>query len=435
MIRLEVLDWVEAGGARGDELRATWARFRLLIEDWCATRVVSGAAGGARDHIYVSVYPLAEWLVANWWFLQSEFKTPRSRYFERHSLRFAGDGAAFPNLAISPLGDITEISCQSRALRHQKLEFITDGRAFLDTREVMHSLGSFVEYVLERLDDCGIYSTPLHREWAALLKSQEDPEEEAFCRLLATLGEDPYSANEQVAASLERWSTKIDHETFQEVCAALTAATFDRGLKWIDKVSGELEDARSPWTKLPKIKEDFQPSSVTKSTSTEPWLLGYADAKRMRKHIGLNGQIFGKLEDLLEVFNPTGDPAKAVRFEKGVPAFDGVVRTGKNGVPMFLITKKEDSSRKFTFVRSVYDFLQLKNGHLAVATRSHSQLQQASRAFAAEFLAPSSSLKAAITDEYVGWDEISDLAEHFGVSELVIEHQIVNHRLARIIDG
>jgi len=434
-MQLEILDWVDPGNAKGPELRATWARFRVLVEDWCPTRVISGEARGARDHVYVSVYPLAEWLVANWWFLNHEFKTPRSAYFERHSLGFAGDGSAYPNLSISPLGDVTEVSCQKRLLRHQRLEFIEDGRAFLKTEEVMRSIRRFVEYVLERLEDCGIRSTPLHEEWAAVLHSAENPEERDFCELVATLGEDPYDYSERTASSIERWSGKINRDTFQEVCAALSASTFEDGLKWIDRVSGELENVRSPWTKLVKLKKSAQVSSITSSTTAEPWVLGYADADKLRKQIGLNGQLFPRLDNLLDVFEPSGGVENSIRFDKGIPAFDGVVRTGSNGAPAFLIAKERDSSRKFAFVRSIYDYLQLKQGDLAVVTRSHSQLQQASRAFAAEFLAPSRLLKKEIAAEYVGWDEISDLAEKFGVAELVVEHQIVNHRLARIIDA
>lgn len=436
MFNIDVLDWADPMAARGEELRATWARLRIVVDDFCATRVLSDAAGGVRDHVYVPAYPLAEWVAANWWFLESEYKTPRGEYERRHSFRFAGDGFAYPPLSIRPLGATTELHCHKRLLRQQKLEFLSEGRAYLPTTEAMRSLQRFIEQVIDRLDDCGIRDTALHEEWAAIVGIQSNPEELEFCRSAAGLGEDPYETSEQIARSLDRWSAKLDSATFQEICAALSGSTIEKGFNWIDDVSSSLEQTRSPWKFLRDLKQQLGQIGASTKETTQPWLAGYRDARSTRKQLGLNGQAFDSFEDLLAVFRPAGDPSKSVAVEKkGLKVFDGVVQVSSNGAPAFLVTKDLDSSKKFAFVRSVYDYLQLNAGSLAVATRSHSELQQASRAFAAEFLAPSAQLKRQIHAEYIGWDEISDLAEMFGVADLVIEHQIVNHRLAKVIDG
>ena len=54
------------------------------------------------------------------------------------------------------------------------------------------------------------------------------------------------------------------------------------------------------------------------------------------------------------------------------------------------------------------------------------------RAFAAEFLAPSSALRSRLARPVVDGDDMDELAAEFGVSSLVIEHQVRNHRIARV---
>ncbi len=434
MLTFEILDWADAGDARGVELRATWARLRISVGQLCATRVVSRPAAGTRDHIFVPLYPLAEWLVANWWFLQGEIKTPRSHYALRHSLKFSGDGFAFPDLAIKPLGHVCEIEASKRLLQHQELEFLAEGRAYAATSDVMNSIERFVTAVLQRLDDSGVTATPLHEEWRSVVKVRRDAEEVAFCLLSASLGEDPYSVGPGLTRSLERWGSSIEQETLQEICAALTSSTLERGLRWIDRTAASLKEAHSPWTSLPELKEKLVADSAARTEVDQPWLLGYADARRLRKSLKLNGDVFSSFYDLLDVFRPEGDASVGVAYEPpDVTGLDALAQVSKTGAPGFLITKRGDDAKKFAFMRSLYDYFRLAKGTLAIATRSHSQIQQASRAFAAEFLAPSHLLRGRIAAEYLGGDEISELADYFGVSEFVIQHQVVNHHLADVI--
>ena len=65
-------------------------------------------------------------------------------------------------------------------------------------------------------------------------------------------------------------------------------------------------------------------------------------------------------------------------------------------------------------------------------TRANSERQQRNGTFAAEFLAPSSGLQKRISGQTVDGDQIDELADEFGVSSLVIEHQVQNHRIARV---
>ena len=67
-------------------------------------------------------------------------------------------------------------------------------------------------------------------------------------------------------------------------------------------------------------------------------------------------------------------------------------------------------------------------------TAAHTWDQRASRAFAAEFLAPASALAKHIRGP-VSFSDIDKLGDEYRVSPLVIEHQIDNHRLGSLTDA
>ena len=100
--------------------------------------------------------------------------------------------------------------------------------------------------------------------------------------------------------------------------------------------------------------------------------------------------------------------------------------------PKFLIEKKRENSKQFAFCRALFEHLTLPRDRFAVVSRLHTDRQQASRAFAAEFLVPHEMLKGDLPGGTVGEDEIADLAPDYGVSAFVVKHQIENHRLASV---
>lgn len=101
-------DWEAPQAAKGPELRATWARFTLMIHDVPVTQVQDYEARSVRDGIYLPLYPLAEWLAMHWWSLFHEYETPgrvvQTSYATRHNWRYARDGFALPDIHICPRG-------------------------------------------------------------------------------------------------------------------------------------------------------------------------------------------------------------------------------------------------------------------------------------------------------------------------------------------
>ena len=93
------IDWVDAEGINGPELSATWASLRIRAGDSIVTRVLDGRVKTVRDFVYVPLYPLAEWLATNWWFLTHEMENPAKEgnpeFHRRHALRAGREGYAY----------------------------------------------------------------------------------------------------------------------------------------------------------------------------------------------------------------------------------------------------------------------------------------------------------------------------------------------------
>lgn len=70
-LRFDV-QWLDGIGIEGPELAATFASLRVSTGNEVLTHVDDRRAQTLRDVVHVPVYPLAEWLVANWWFLAYE---------------------------------------------------------------------------------------------------------------------------------------------------------------------------------------------------------------------------------------------------------------------------------------------------------------------------------------------------------------------------
>ena len=123
----------------------------------------------------------------------------------------------------------------------------------------------------------------------------------------------------------------------------------------------------------------------------------------------------------------------AVLNPAGLDFADALVGLNRQDSPCFVIEKRHESSRLFTFCRAFFDYLSSTNKLPSLVVDTHTEQQRANRAFAAEFLAPARSLRRKIHGTYVGAEEIHEIAEEFGVSDFVITHQIENHGLAQTV--
>ena len=196
------LEWEESPHARAQELSATWARLAIYANEIPVTKVEDHRSHSVRNGIYVPLYPIAEWFVTNWWFLWHEWRVDRPD--DRHNLLAAREGFALPDLRF--LSTETRIQLVWRpkpASEFGRVSFLTEGCPILRKDVVYQEVRSFIEAVIQRLDDRGIIATFLTQEWQAILEVEKDPTQRRYCEQAARLGYDPFSPDSSIASYIE----------------------------------------------------------------------------------------------------------------------------------------------------------------------------------------------------------------------------------------
>lgn len=425
-------DWVDPEGVRGPELSATWASLQIRVGDSVITRILDNRAKTVRDFIYVPLYPLAEWLVTNWWFITHELQNPAKEgdpdFRRRHSLSTSREGYAFPNLDVIPSGAQTRIVWKKDRPAWSKVEFLEDGFMRMDGNEFRETCGDFIDQVIGRLDSLGVHDTFLEEEWDAIRSADE--EEAGFCKAAAGLGWDPYALDDadrdHVLLIAEKLGGLLD-----EAVPALDTTDVVAGSS---AIVSAIEEARSNSLSLERIESFREAIRHDSIIGRDPWDVGYGWAQRLRQNLGLDGQ---PLSDMKQIAEALGEDAESLDrvtqpfgFFVDTPLIDGVI-TRDDEKPAFAFRSLGYHGRRFHFCRALAEVLASPHSD-ALITRAHSERQQRNRSFAAEFLAPSSALRQRVPRPFVDDDDIDELAEEFGVSSRVIEHQVANHRIARV---
>jgi hypothetical protein len=415
-------EWEEAPRVRAPELKATWARLEITIGDEVVTRVNAQRSSSVRSGIYVPLFPIAEWLVSNWFFLWDEWRNDAPQ--RRHNLISAREGFALPDLTFHPTESHMELVWQRARAPYSGLEFLSQGSASVLKAAVREECTRLIEAVVERLNGLsaegrGIGSR-LSSDWELLKQVFQNDEERAFCERAARLGHDPFAIEEAVADQIENLGSVLPEPMIDDFCDAIPLGEIASGAETVRSFIDSAAPVAPFSGKWNEVRRHIG------TTHTEiPWRDGYRQASRFRAYLGLNGHTPVDLDQFLsEAFGnfATGDFAAPTGIDGISCRFDGsgpVV-----GVPRQL----RDDRKRFVVARALGDFLRI--GESSLITRSHTEHQQRNRAFAAEFLAPAESLRARILARTVDEESVQELAEEFHVSPAVIRYQIENHRLA-----
>ncbi len=428
------IDWVDADGIKGPELAATWASLRIRAGNSAVTRVLDARAQTVRDFVYVPVYPLAEWLATNWWFLTREFENPAKRgnpdFHRRHALGASREGYAFPDLEVVPTGERTRLAWKSGPSPWTRVEFLDDGETWIDSAEFRESCAGLMDRVIRRLVSLGLDETLLQEEWTAIQAADEDEAE--FCAAAAGLGWDPYAMDDG-----QRDRVLLLAEKLGEVLAEAVPALDTEGLHedWLSipraiaeaKVNGLLLERLQSFRD--EVRQDGQRAGLN------PWKEGYDLARRLRRDLDLDGEPLPTMKAIAEALGETPESldkvTRPVDFIHRVALVDGVITRDDDENPAFAFRRFGDDRRRFHFCRALAEVVTSPASD-ALLTKAQTERQQRNRAFAAEFLAPSSGLRKRVSRPLVDEDDIDELAAEFGVSSRVIEHQIPNHHIARV---
>ena len=432
-VRFET-EWVDTDAISGPELAATWASLRIQVDAAVITRVVD-RGDTVRSRIYVPLYPLAESLVTNWWFLLHEIENPLkaddAAFRRRHALVSIRDGYAFPNLQVIPSGERIHLAWTSNREQWSRLEFLDEGQAWVDREEFQECCSALVERVVQRLASLGVEGTFLQEEWASIQAADQD--EALFCKTAAGLGWDPYALDEARRDSVIRLEEALSQDWFEEAVAVLDAERIEAQ---VASIAAALAAGNSTSLSLNRLRSIGSPPAGAEAErqAEKPWVAGYALARHVRQELALDGALLSTTADLARALGEEPDAVEAVTRPMNFGAadlVDGVVTHDENGLPAFAVRRGHDSARRFQFCRALAEVLESPNSD-ALLTRARSERQRWSRAFAAEFLVPVSALRTRVPRATLDEDGVDELAAEFGVSPWLIAHQVKNHGIAQV---
>ena len=425
-------EWVAADEIRGPELASTWASLLIRVDDSVITRVLDQRARTVRDRIYVPLYPLAESLVTNWWFLLHEVGNPVKSddhsFKRRHALVSARDGYAFPKLHVASSGGRVLLAWMPDSFLWTRIEYRGRDELWIDKNEFRASCTDLVDRVVRRLAACGVEGTLLQEEWGSIHAADRD--ERLFCKTAAGLGWDLYALNDVQRAAVLGLEDVLDQAILEEAVAVLDGARLE---EQATAIAATLEPGRYAGLPLEHLRAAC-PRPAVQVEGGSPWSAGYALARDVRQRMGLDDEPLPSMNALGEALreNPAA-LAQATRARNlgGADLVNGVVTADADGLPAFALRDGPASSRRFHFCRGLAEVL-TSPGSPALLTQARSDRQQRSRAFAAEFLAPATALAVRVRRPIVDEEDVDGLAAEFGVSPWLIAHQLENHQIARI---
>ena len=444
MIDFDV-DWQEAPGVTDAVLARTWCRLTIRVNGQPVTRVMDRRTNGWRNGVFGSAFPLCCWIVDNFWFLLFEpyrwSKPYGSRdlardyearlWVQRHSLLAAREGGALPDLSLYADGD----AVVARWLRdggdapHPFLRFVRDGFARLEPESVQEGIGRFVELVLDRVADLDHPDVGhLREDWVEFRNLTTEDRE--LCTWSARLGRNSYYQDDlsgALASLLRSEIPDMGDGLARDLLEASTADGVAQDIEWITRAHAIAQRATCGRSKAGLSG----PWPVTKEQTAHQ--TGYGHAASIRDGIGIP---CAPLHDLSGIMRRVGWADTPIMTTRDAPAsslVDAVLDYGRDGAPVVASHRDErPSSERFLLARSLFMWNQSNAGQRRLVTESHTWDQRASRAFAAELLAPAEALSARIGSSLVTSAEIEGLAEEFNVGTKVIMHQIDNHAIATL---
>jgi hypothetical protein len=333
----------------------------------------------------------------------------------RHSLDSYMNGFVFPALTVWSGGDDT-ITVEHSNIRQQysSLEFL-DSRASvtnLRREEVEGNLFELVRAVLERMPD-GAAGIELRDAWDRVLESLGNDDERQYCAAAGRLGIDPYDPDaEDISGLAEGLSRRL----FANICEAATLTEMQATTQWAREGMRCLRN-------LPGVDIEHFGAMPLPDPQEKIWLHGYEAARLVRRNLDLEGLSPRRVVD--KIFGPAvraDGPAVA-----GTPFAIEAIADRRNGVMRVAIPNTSARLRRSRLCRASYLAWRTEDRDSAAVTTATTLDQQASRAFAAELLAPADLLRERADHEGLTPEKIESLAEDNVCPESTIIWQAYNH--------
>lgn len=430
-----------------DQLESlTWARVRWPIGAGSATHVRT--AVGEVDSIAVPTYPLAAWIVQNWWSLLYELApasnsgndgadVPLDRvpwaWRSRHCLRIADSSLLLPDLRVCSAGPTVTWKVHADVDRYaiggQQLQFLDSLVASAERDKAAAALGDFVAWTLAQLGSCELdEASSLREKWDFIAKTPARGPDAEFCRAAGRMGLDPHD--------VEHWPAGLC-----EWLEAAPAGTLDQAfLVDLQSVTGDVDDLPGLDRALRELVARYEvgagcgirtaAGAPGSSTSGLAWQKGYERAAQLRHNARLTDG--APADDLAAVvFAGAGVTLRSsVELQTRAPVS---AIAGWSGGTIRLLARDRLAGRRaaerFALARGVHHALWACEQGPRLVSDVLDEDQRASRAFAAELLAPRGAVLRAVEQrrrEMPVADAMAEVAALYSVEDRVVERQYWN---------
>lgn len=417
--------WESMSGGLPEEC-ACFAALEIQANEECLTEGRDGLANRLRRAPLLSAYHLAEWLAWNWWRLRWEPR-PSSNSEEwafAHRLSTIGGGYIWPDITIFSDGQrIALIAKSTKARAETPYRYISNSAVFISADEFEAGIDEFIEQVLERLQSEHIKDSNLASIWDSVTEERKSPELAYRRKLEALLGNDPDESDERLIRQLIQDARQLGTSAIEELAA---------GHDEIGRIptAKEFDDLANQRGVQVSTRDGVNVTiNVNRSAGQIPaWQIGYnfAHVLRIQEQLGEEPVDDARLVELLGVSQSVFS-GNAAQSALGI-SFELDNENNANEGRLVLCSNKRKTGQRFDLARILGDRLinSRADGRLYPVTRAYTSRQQAQRAFAAELLSPFAQVRAMLHDD-CSQENLSDIAYHFGVSELTIRTMLVNH--------
>lgn len=415
-----IADW-ETLNEGSIEERSCFAAIGIEANGIWLTEGRDALANRLRQAPLLSAYHLAEWFAWNWWRLRWEPRASNEDWQLAHRISSIGSGYIWPNITIFSDGERTAlISKATRERTETPFRYICDAGAIVSSTDFEAEVDDFVGQVLERLDALDVRSTNLSRLWADVNIERSDPELSQIRKFEALMGKQPDELGDEVISVLAEDAAQFGASAVDEIAA-------DHG----HGSAGEILSASDLFAVASAIGFDVQHSSMVRladpldmqcRSQIAAWRLGASVAKILREQ-ERSGDLPISDDRLADLFAVS---KSAVNAHNATDPRVSFLVNSDSQEGRVVLRSKWKTGRRFELARLLGDKLMNSEGRLFPATRAYTYRQKAQRAFAAELLSPFTVVLGMLQGDYSQEKQL-DVAEYFGVSEITIRTQLVNH--------
>jgi hypothetical protein len=412
-------------------LEATMCELKIELNNKNVTFYRSDEDGSS-DHLELPIYYLAEWFAENWWSILWEPRKSEDsgqqddgEFMSRHSLLAAQHGFHLPEIIIVSNGPCINITAIARNAPFADVRFVNRAQAFLTRTSVESTIREFVGGAVERLEAANVQNTPLQISWHAV--TETDPGTFPYCEMLGALGLSPYDDNSEVDRILDRMCDLLGEAYTRDLCMVAKPEDFEATARAaqiaVSALSSSADADISVIASLPPPRDNF---------ATKAWYRGKRAAVTLRDRLSISDRDMMGADKLFDIvqFDPAirasiGDSD----FQPEGAAIVGAVHRDGNAAKISCIQKTREQ-RRFTASRAIFSAWtgKARGGHLL--TQAVTRHQQASRAFAAELLAPMSYISQWRKGRSITYDDVTEISQNLKVGADVVYKQALNNGLA-----